>query len=234
MKLLNYAFFVICGTSLLFGCHTYQLAEMHPIGQYTKDMPEGTKPVHFVTTESDPYGNYLPAYLKYGKIHNELFIYPAPSLISVQCESIKGNAKSYGYDTIRQKFELGKTYKVYCETLPHFKFRAVAQEVDPNKNVGTQEQPTSENRVTVVTNGKDPNAFWVIQGTQITGIRNWDGKVGVKAELVGPRQEIIVFCFKEHLNFPVQGDFKVGKTYQVRCSNEKSSGYPIVDIQEIK
>ena len=232
----------ICVLLSFAGCSRRDLANMHPTGTYINAMPEGEKPVHFITQEKDKYGNYFPAYIRldYTKdIHREIFAYPAPKALIVECEKVFFYSSSsntttqvttFGAGSIRDNFETGKSYYVYCEVYPERKYKVVAEEVGKSD----EQEPSNENRVTFITQDKDPNTMWVWMGTQLTGVRNWNKEISNKAELVGPRTQIVVFCKKEGLNFPVQGNFQVGRTYQVLCPAEYTRvGYPQVTITDV-
>ncbi len=231
MKLL-YAMIIFLVSLGFTGCSQRDLAMMHPVGTYTENMPEGERPVHFIAQERDNYGNYLPAYLSIkNTVHTEAFVYPAPTWLQVTCERGTERGRQYGQGNVKKVFELGKSYDVYCEELPQSKFKIVAEEVGVAYQ--KEEKPSDENRITFLTGDTDPLTMWIWLGSQVTGVKNWDGKTSNKAELTGPRTQIIVFCRRESLYFPIKGDFQVGKTYQVICSENRRVGYPEVIITDI-
>ena len=224
---------IFCPLLVLFGCSTADKAFLNPVATYTDGIPEGVSPVHLVAQKYDEYGNKLPAYLSINKNgHREVFLYPAPtSSISVYCERIVDGSRQTGYGSFQQKLELGKTYNVYCNEIGNNRYKVVAKDAD---SVPIEKEPTNLNRVKFFTGKRDPLTPWLIQGTQMTGVRNWDGKVTNNVELTGPRRNIVVFCRPPYLSFPVEGDFKVGKTYQVTCLKKSNSdGIPEVEIKEI-
>ncbi|WP_037586562.1 hypothetical protein [Stenoxybacter acetivorans] len=229
--------FIVAMGAVIFlaACSTAELARLHPKGTYIDGMPPGVQPVRLVAQDKDQYNNYMPAFVALSvtdKYHKEILAYPVPSRAWVRCEKEDSRSRSFGSGFLKQDLQLGKTYNVYCELLPKGRYKIVAIEASPNNDVN-QFKPSDENRVKLLTNGPDPFRFWKWQGGQETAIRNWDGKFVTEAELIGPREEIVVFCKKEWLGFPVKGKFEANKTYQIRCTEEPYDVYPVVEIKEL-
>ena len=232
---LKYISLMFIGFSIS-GCAPYELAQLHPIGKFEKDMPKNERSVHLIGLQKDIYGNKLSAYLNTNNsYYRELYLYPVPDELYVTCNELIGNgSRLEGSRYIKNtKFKPGNTYYIYCEKGPNRSFRVVSIEKNIADNL-KEKEPDNSNKVIFITNGRNPKTMLIWQGTQITGLVDWDGKLKTKAELVGPRDSITVFCRAQDLFFSLKGNFKAGKTYKVECSNKTdANGYPIVDITSI-